>query len=535
MAASSSSEIQSPNNDIDNLQILFPQYTQNELETIYFTRGKDFKKTCEFLIQKKSPQTDRISKSRETAKSEDVTTKEQNMVIEKVLKMREHDHLAQKLSKQFGLNISMITWEDCARSKNSCWGPCICDMTLQVPSVMPYSFREKENRLPVIRYPNYQDLTWDVPMEKIFLMVGNETGEKELRRVSLKEYLDTVLTKRSLFCKEKDSHVLVSSQACMLPAAPGTEPKFNVTLYSYQSFSGDPAVLTIIASSQGSSAQTIGDKTEKLYFNKDGRKASFVGQRLKDNRKERGVALEGAMTKEEKEANLIMMIQVPLKQKERPFTRGFSYLMNVPLGGAMNDCLESASYGVPSSFGVSKNAKCGDTRQDSFEYHDEEAEDDVEDVIVKVSDEDEGPFPTVREKDLRRDTRFPIRVTLQFYKATSNGAMDRKTMEAIAHQFVEAQEDADFIGSIIIGRSLHRPTAHKDDVPYHINLPKWWNPYWSEVYSIYFQKFPEEMIRKSAEYVLLNSSRNFYKMSRSELDSMVFVQEVLTSTSSREA
>lgn len=54
-----------------------------------------------------------------------------------------------------------------------------------------------------------------------------------------------------------------------------------------------------------------------LYFNKNGQRASFVGQRLKDNRAERGVEREGAMSAAEKQQNVLMIIQIPLKQPVR--------------------------------------------------------------------------------------------------------------------------------------------------------------------------------------------------------------------------
>lgn len=499
------------NDDLETLSTLFPEYSQVELDTIYRTRGKNFKNTCKFLVEKKSQRCGWENEIQRKMKQSQSQSREQKEVIQKVMRMSRYDHMAQKIAKRYGMNISNVTWEDCARNKQSCVGPCICDMTLEV------SFDNAIHKLPVIRYPNYEDLTWDIPMEKIFLMVGNETGEEELRRVSLKEYLDTVITKRSLFCKEKDSHVLVSAQSCMLPAAPGTEPTFNVALYSYQSHNSDPAVLTIIASAQGSSAQTIGDSTEKLYFNKNGRKASFVGQRLKDNRKERGVALEGAMTKEEKEANVIMMIQVPLKQKIRPITRGVSGGSGVPKTACMM-MNSTTSYSWNSS-------------PELYDFSDYEGDDDMEDVIVKVSDKDEGPFPSVGEKDLTRDERYPIRVTLQFYKATSDGYINNKTMETISEQFQESQKDADFIGSLVTGHSVHRPTQHtasgRDTTPhYHIKMPSWWN--WNNLYSIYFREFPEAIIRKSAEFIVLNSPSNFKTMSEAEFGrSSQFVQEVL--------
>jgi hypothetical protein len=147
----------------------------------------------------------------------------------------------------------------------------------------------------------------------------------------------------------------------------GGESKFNVAIYNYQSSARDPAVLAIVVNSSGSSAQVpyfslslalffffptlfsyaaagnvkqvLGNNEvwggQKLFFNKNGQKvalfslcfvvsvltkhdfailirlqASFIGQRLKDNRAERGVAAEGAMTAEEKKQNVLMIIQV---------------------------------------------------------------------------------------------------------------------------------------------------------------------------------------------------------------------------------
>jgi hypothetical protein len=37
----------------------------------------------------------------------------------------------------------------------------------------------------------------------------------------------------------------------------GGEAKFNVNLYNYQSRTGDPAVLAIVATAQGTSAQIV--------------------------------------------------------------------------------------------------------------------------------------------------------------------------------------------------------------------------------------------------------------------------------------
>merc|ERR1712137_875137 len=131
--------------------------------------------------------------------------------------------------------------------------------------------------------------------KNIPLNVGNEKGEN-LKQISLHEYLANVQKYlhypnrdcRSLLAPSRDSHVIMSSQACFLPVEEGKDTKFNVCLHNYQSYPNNPAVLVIIASSSGTSAQIVDQSSQTLYFNKNGEKASFVAQRLKDQRREIG-------------------------------------------------------------------------------------------------------------------------------------------------------------------------------------------------------------------------------------------------------
>ena len=46
-------------------------------------------------------------------------------VIVKVTNMVSYDSNANQLAKKVGLDINYVSWEDCARNKNSSWGPCI--------------------------------------------------------------------------------------------------------------------------------------------------------------------------------------------------------------------------------------------------------------------------------------------------------------------------------------------------------------------------------------------------------------------------
>ena len=132
-------------------------------------------KHAEHLGQKQPEPVFEFSPSKQAEPSyEEICTKVSNMVSDKE---------ATKLASKYGLNIVKISWEDNARTKESVWGPCISDMTLQVNNKL----------MPVIRQPNYTDLTWDIPMEEIPLMVGNEFGD-ELYKTNLKEYLENFRT-----------------------------------------------------------------------------------------------------------------------------------------------------------------------------------------------------------------------------------------------------------------------------------------------------------------------------------------------------
>ncbi len=279
-------------------------------------------------------------------------------------------------------------------------------------------------------------------MDKIPLVVGNEIAGGNLYTVTLKEYLENFRlymhnppswkgSQTSLWAQQRDSHVIMSSQACFLPVPQGGEAKFNVSIYNYQSSKNHPAVLAIVATayvhpfnnnplffahcrcvllrvltlcsficSQGTSAQVVegeGYRGQKLYFNKNGQRASFIGERLSDNRRQRGVAVEGEMTREEKQQNMIMIIQVPLKQT-RPTRFTFDECDMLCAPPFAKSCFMPAG-------GVSLQ-RCQERA-------------DVEDAIIRVG-EGEGEFNEVGGLEIARDPDFPVRVTLQVRASTNN-------------------------------------------------------------------------------------------------------------------
>lgn len=378
------------------------------------------------------------------------------------------DFEAVRFASGSGLNISSVSWEDNARTKNSCWGPCISDMTLSVNG----------REMPLIKSTsNFNDETWDVEIEKIPLVIGNEDGTM-LRTVTLKEYLQNFRdylhapskwagTKNSLLIEGQDKHVISSAQACFLPMPAEGEAKFNVAIRNYQARSGDPAVLAIVASANGTSAQVLDSSSMvHLHHNNKGQRASYIGQRLTDYRRETGSSLAAGapMSASEKSQNMLLIIQVPLKQKEAPMRQS-------SFGGGLYPCPPMA---VQSCCAPMPKMKAMRSRSV-----------DVESAIVSIG-ADEGPFDEIKGLAIERDERFPIRVTMQYYKATSNGAVNAQVMEDIASELAGARKWAVAISSLVT-ETTDRTTEHKAKPPTvsAIITPAWWSAFWAQHATIY--------------------------------------------------
>ncbi len=87
------------------------------------------------------------------------------------------DLKAYELAVQRGLFIYDVTWEDTGRFKDSCVGPNISDMTIQVQGRHPRTGKRRLTCMPVIRTPNFADISADVPLDSFSLLVGNEKGQ----------------------------------------------------------------------------------------------------------------------------------------------------------------------------------------------------------------------------------------------------------------------------------------------------------------------------------------------------------------------
>ncbi|MFA7482914.1 MAG: hypothetical protein WC314_20570 [Vulcanimicrobiota bacterium] len=353
------------------------------------------------------------------------------------------DQTAQGLAANHDLRIVNVTWEDTGRYKGSSVGPNISDMTLQTQSRHPLFDQLSLTCLPVIRYDNFSDKTADVSLDDFFLLVGNEKGE-EKRRVSLRQYLESPRSYMSnpeswagpnnSLLAERDSHALVSAQACFLPIPKGGEVTFNPVLFNYQSIQKDPAVLTILATREGTSMTVIDNKRDgfeagatwgqRLFFNQNGERASLTGTRLSDFDPEPGEATTPSVEAAKEEGlNMVLMIQVPLKQK------------NPMRFAPMMATADSSAYMYKSSRSSVENAVIG-------------------------HGEAEGEFTEVDGLEIERDPQFPVRVTVQFYKATDNGVVNEQDMADIAAQIERVYQDADYVGSLVTEGTTDRPTEY---------------------------------------------------------------------------
>ena len=172
---------------------------------------------------------------------------------------------ASRVARRHSLDILNLTWEDTGRYKDSAVGSNISDMTIQVGARDARTGALTITAMPVIRYPNFSDKTCDIDPRDFTLLVGNERpngGTGALQRVSLHDFLQmptAYLTHpdhwrsphRSLLAPARDGAVLVSAQACFLPVPRQGEAVFNPVVFNYQSSKGNPAVLTVLATREG--------------------------------------------------------------------------------------------------------------------------------------------------------------------------------------------------------------------------------------------------------------------------------------------
>ncbi|OQS04594.1 carboxy terminal motor kinesin, partial [Thraustotheca clavata] len=352
------------------------------------------------------------------------------------------DQQAKKWARDNGLDIMNVTWEDCARFKNSCWGPCISDMTLVVENTW----------MPVMRVPNYSDPIMSIPTNKITVTVGNESPHTQtpLTKISLQEYLENIEKytelENNLYSPIHDNKAVVSTQACFLPIEnDSSKVNFHVGLHNYQSTSDSPAVLVLVCTDSGTSAQVVSKRGEILYSNNHGTKHTFVAERLTADRAKRGIVSNDEMTAEEEARNYIMIVQIPLERKLAVF-------------GGLTTPFSGQAFG---GFGAQPGLYMAAPQSAAFSFG-SAAKPDVEAATISLGDA-QGPFPKLSKySSIRRDAQFPIRVTVQFYQATSNGVVSPEIIQNLASKMDQVKTNATWWGSLVTSTS---PTFPRSSPP----------------------------------------------------------------------
>jgi hypothetical protein len=402
-------------------------------------------------------------------------------VVDKVARMASDSDLQSRVQRR-GMSLVNVMWEDTGRAENSALGPNISDLTLQVRRRDENGFQA--SLMPVIRPPNFTDKTGDVPADKFFVRVGNHSRGGELSTVPLTDVLknlkafasvpDSILGDGNLLAP-RDTHFLVSAQAVFLPIPKTGKANFNPVLFNYQSAPRSPAVLSILVTRQGTSVSVIENESddqtaygggEELYFNNKGQRAGFTAERKTDV--ENRIAAQGGPKTEDdksalqKGADVLFLVQVPLVHKQIGRLGGLDSdgAADGP-GGGMGMGKGMAAPAKPAAPAPASAAAGGGAMRERS---------DVEQAVLGHGP-NLGPYNEGHRIRLVRDTHFPIRVTVQFYKATSNGVVSDIDLDSINRSIGSVYEHAEFVGSLVIPEGdPRRPTAWQ-------KMPREWFPW----------------------------------------------------------
>jgi hypothetical protein len=67
-----------------------------------------------------------------------------------------------------------------------------------------------------------------------------------------------------------------------------------------------------------------------------------------------------------------------------------------------------------------------------------------------------GKFTELDGLTIERDPRFPVRVTVQFYQATSNGVLAATDVNSLRAQIDDVYAKADYVGSLVVPTDADR-------------------------------------------------------------------------------
>ena len=406
------------------------------------------------------------------------TLKQLRRTVSRVEQLPDND-LMQTRAARHGLELLDLTWEDTGRDYGSSGGPNISDVTLQMREPLDATgTRFRTHLLPVLRAPNFTDKTADIAAAKLWVKVGNQSSGAQLVSVPLSEVLanlreyvsdpDSILGSGN-FSAPRDSHFLVSAQHVFVPIAERGAVEFTPVIFNYQSSARHPAVLTLLVTRQGTSAVVLENAGpdavaggQQVYFNNKGQKTTLTAERRSTvaARIEAGAATEQDTGALDEGADMMWIVQVPLKVRRSAGSYGYN-------GDSFSDDFGAGVGSVgPSTAGPAPAAKSASSAFESQAApptmqsgrRETRARSDVERAVLGHGD-DLGDVSEGHGLKFERDPKFPVRVTVQFYKATSNGVIDVADFAAAKAQINKVYAQADYVGSLVVAEGdRSRPT-----------------------------------------------------------------------------
>ena len=193
--------------------------------------------------------------------------------------------------------------------------------------------------------------------------------------------------------------------------------------------------------------------SETLFFNAEGERAPYTATRLSTFKATGGDATTSATdASEDAGLDVVLIIQVPLKQ--RRISRHYESLDGL---GTMD---------AAPSVAATESAPKGRSARSNVE------------TAVIGHGKSEGRFKEINGLEIARDTRFPVRITAQFYKATSNGVVSAADVAALRDQIDRVYADGDYVGSLVTDPGHRRPTDWTNARKAESSTSPWARPVW---------------------------------------------------------
>jgi len=280
-----------------------------------------------------------------------------------------------------------VSWDDANRGTFggglSCWGSNITDTYLKAKS---------GTSLFTVRSDNWNEKLGAVTADEVALVAGNHMPDGALSPITLRDFLKNAgvfgsyanLKPADDLSSALDEKISIRFQTTFLPVEDKHQAalEFATEAYNYNTHSDtDPKNLVLLCTTQGVAVQQDGKGTKKLFHHNVGHDGSVSRHWLEAERSRHAVGQAQTETAAERadavargkatssvigikalgtRFNVLMTVQIPLEQKEKPRYRG---------GGGFGGGGVVGGIGFGGSFGMSAGAEMESLATTGFALH----------------------------------------------------------------------------------------------------------------------------------------------------------------------